>query len=171
MTRNLLGNLGIFMLLHLHLRETEIYPITGKGINFSSSDERTQKQRFLQHNDLPAVGQVFVSYTLNRLKLCVINDCISWPCARRPYVHLCRHGEGRQTASAVLLDLSQTCLLTAEHLLRKAAPVPATWCSADVLWWFMNRYNNMWIFMARCCQQHFGPLGPQPVCWSEAPDL
>lgn len=169
--RNLLGNLGIFMLLHLHLQETEIYPITGKEINFFSSDERTEKQRFLQHNDLPAVGQVFVSDTLNRLKLCVINDCISWPCARRPYVHLCRHGEGRQTASAVLLDLSQACLLTAEHWMRKAAPVPATWSSADVLWWFMNRYNNMWIFMAHCCQQHFGPMSPQPVCWSEAPHL
>lgn len=133
----------------------------------------TKRESFYSTGAIPAKGQIFVSDMLNRLKLYLINDCISWPCARRPYVHSCRHGEDRQTASAVIKYLPQSCLLTAKHLMRKAVLVPTTWSSTDAHWWYMNKYSNIWIFMAHCCLQRFATVGrgPQPVDWLVAPHL
>lgn len=92
---------------------------------FSSPDESIHKEtKFLYQKGIPARGQIFVSDTSNRLKLYLIDDCVSWPCSGRPYVHLCRHDEDRQTASAEITDLPQSCLLTARHLMRKALLMP-----------------------------------------------
>lgn len=145
---NPVGSLGIFMLLYLHLWKKEIYSVTGKLINFSSSSGKSSK-RFLLSYDLSTRAQIFVPDTLNRLKLCVINDFIIWPCARSPYVHLCKH-EARQTASAVLLDLSQIYLLQSTWWGRQpqCQPPEVVWCSADVVWWYYNRFNGMRTFLA-----------------------
>lgn len=111
--------------------------------------------------------------TLNRLKLYLINDCVSWPCARRPYVHLCRHDEDRQTASAEITDLPQSCLLTAKHLMRKAVLMPTTWSSTYAHWLYMHRYNIIIMFMAHWCLQSFVTMGwgPQHVNWLALPHL
>lgn len=102
------------------------------------------ERKFLKHKGIPTRGQFFVLDMLNRLKLYLINDCISWPCARRPYVHLCRHGEQH-----LHYYRSASELLT--HLMRKAELVPATWSNTDAHWLYTNRYNSVLIFMAHCC--------------------
>lgn len=112
---------------------------------FSSPDESIHKEtKFPYQKGIPARGQIFVSDTSNRLKLYLINDCVSWPCARRPYVHLCRHDEDRQTASAEITDLPQSCLLTARHLMRKALLMPTAWSSTDTHWLYMMICEFSW---------------------------